>query len=173
MAKLIDIQDCIERLESETIFKKWKAKNSSCYFSYALTIIDKDRDNNIWQIGFYNPSSDKITTFAVDKDISMQEEEEVFKEPEHDVEEIKPASIKLPVNGILEKAANFIRENYKSEKIVKSIVHLQNHHDYGTIWNLSYVSERLNVINLKIDAASGDIISDNVTAMFNFVAGKN
>ena len=51
---------------------------------------------------------------------------------------------------------------------MKIIMLIQNHNKLGNIWNITYVTESFKTLNIKIDAASGKIVRDELIELFQF-----
>ena len=144
-------------------------ENKDIFFSYALMTIENN-EASPWQLGFYNKSTDKITTFVIGKDeISVQKEDEVFKKPGMEVKPIEIEKAKLKFNEIMEKAKNFKKEKYPKEIISKTIGILQNIEDYGTIWNITFVTDSFKTLNMKINPQNGEIMHHNLDSLMSFV----
>ena len=66
-------------LESE-VFKNWENENSGYYLVHFYCQINNSYQTNAdWEIGFYNPDTDKIVIFIIGPEISIKPEEEAFK----------------------------------------------------------------------------------------------
>ena len=164
----MDLKQTLKKLEQEQEFTKWKDKNRQTYFSYAFKIPQEMSDEE-WHIGFYNKNNDKITTFVTDgNSVNVRHEEEMFKKEETKVNEIKIVNLKLGFDSILLKASEFQKKNYPKDISVKTIAILQNISDFGDVWNITYVTEAFNTLNMKIDASSGKVIEHKLTSIFSF-----
>ncbi|MBI4452216.1 hypothetical protein HY637_02195 [Candidatus Woesearchaeota archaeon] len=163
----MDLKPALKKLEESTSFKDWQKKNKSTYFSYAFRI--PQEMPNEWQLGFYNAKKDKITTFVMKDDaVSIRAEEDVFKRDETKVKEIKVEKVMLTFDNVMGKANEFQQKNYPNDKSVKTIAILQNVQEYGTIWNITYVTQSFNTLNMKIDASTGKILEHNLSSVFSF-----
>ena len=163
----MDIKLALKNLENNGNFMKWRSKNQSNYFSYAFKIMEEARED--WHLGFYDKSKDKVTTFVMSGDlIEIRHEEELFKREETSVRAIDLSKIKLTFDGILAKAREFQKKNFPKDSSIKTIVILQNLAELGNIWNLTFVTQAFNTLNLKIDASYGKILEHNITSIFSF-----
>src|SRR3989338_7545738 len=131
----MELKQALGRLNKSKEYMAIK-ENNDIFFSYALVTIEKN-ETSPWQLGFYNKSTDKITTFVIGKDeTAVQKEEEVFKKPGMEVKPIDIEKAKLKFNEIIKKAEEFKKEEYPKEAISKTIAILQNLQCFGTIWNI-------------------------------------
>jgi hypothetical protein len=122
-----------------------------------------------WQLGFYNKKNDKIVTFVVkDSNIERKPEEDVFKKEDMKVNEVLLSKIKITFDSALSKANEFQEKNFPKDKSVKTIAILQNLPELGNIWNITYVTETFNTLNMKIDAATGKVLENNLSSIFSF-----
>ena len=163
----MDLKPALKLLEESKDYKDWHKKNKNTYFSYAFKIPQEMPDE--WQLGFYDKKKDKITTFVVNgSSISIRAEEEVFKKEEAEVNEINLEKVKLAFEAALSKASQFQQKNYPNDKSIKTIAILQNITSYGDIWNITYITESFNTLNMKIDASNGKIIEYNISSVMSF-----
>ena len=164
----MDIKPALEKLEANRDFKKWQHKSKGTYFSYAFKIPQEMKEDE-WQFGFYNPKNDKITTFAIAGGIvNVRHEEDVFKREETKINKVDVDKIKLPFDTIMQKANEFQQSNFPKDRSIKTIAILQNLPELGNIWNLTYVTEAFNTLNIKIDALNGQVLEHNLTSIFSF-----
>ncbi len=99
----------------------------------------------------------------------MQKEEEVFKKPDMEVKPIDMEKAKLKFNEIIAKAEKFKKEEYPKEAISKTIAILQNLQDFGTVWNITFVTDSFKTLNMKINPENGEIMHCNLDSLMSFV----
>lgn len=164
----MDLKLALTKLEESTDFKKWKQKNKNTYFSYAFKI-PQEMGSNDWQLGFYHKKKDKITTFVIAGDnIKIRPEEEVFKKEQTKVNEVQLDKVRLTLDNAIAKADNFQQKNFPKDKSIKTIAILQNISGIGNVWNITYVTESFNTLNMKIDAEKGRVLEHNLASVFSF-----
>ena len=161
----MDLDQSLKKLKESKQFKDWSKKNPQTFFSYAL----KPSDNDTLQLGFYNKKTDKMTTFVLNKEIEMQQEEEIFKKPDMEVNPIEMEKVKIPYDEIFKKAEQFQKKKYPKELVNKTIAILQNLKEYGNIWNITYVMHSFKTLNMKINPENGEIIDHNLQSLMDFV----
>ena len=163
----MDLKPALKKLEESKDYKDWHKRNKDTYLSYAFKIPQEMPDE--WQLGFYNKKNDKITTFVVKGSaISIRHEEEVFKKEEAKVNQINLEKVNLAFETALSKASEFQQKKYPNDKSIKTIAILQNITSYGDIWNITYITESFNTLNMKIDASNGRIIEHNISSVMSF-----
>ncbi len=168
MAKIMELKQALERLNKSKEYHPI-SKNKGIFLSYGLITIEND-ETTPWQLGFYNSSTDKMTTFIIGKGkIEVQKEEEVFKKPDMEVKPIEMEKAKLKFNEIIKRAEEFKKEKYPKETVSKTIAILQNLEDYGTIWNITFVTGSFKTLNLKVNAENGEVTHYNLESIMEFV----
>ena len=164
----MDIKPALEKLEDNKDFKKWQHKSKGTYFSYAFKIPQEMQEDE-WQFGFYNPKNDKITTFVIaGGSVNVRHEEDVFKREETKINKVEIEKVKLPFDSVMQKASEFQQKNFPKDRSIKTIAILQNLAELGNIWNITYVTEAFNTLNIKIDALNGKILEHNLSSIFSF-----
>ncbi|MBI3034788.1 hypothetical protein HYY71_00550 [Candidatus Woesearchaeota archaeon] len=157
----MDLKPALEKLEESPDFRKWHKKNKNTYFSYAFKIPQEMPDE--WQVGFYEAKKDKITTFVIAGDaIKIRPEEEIFKKDGMKVNEIQLDKIKITFDNAIAKSEEFQQKNFPKDKSIKTIAILQNIPEFGNMWNITYVTEAFNTLNMKIDASNGKVLEHNL-----------
>tara|TARA_Y100000310_G_scaffold342247_1_gene444655 strand:+ start:63058 stop:63552 length:495 start_codon:yes stop_codon:yes gene_type:complete len=164
----MELKQALKKLEESMQFKDWKKKNPETFFSYAL----KTPDDDSWNLGFYHKTTDKMTTFTIHQEIEMNEEEEIFKKPDMEVNPIDVKNVKLPLKEILKKAEDFQKEKYPKELANKTIIILQNLKEYGNVWNITLVTHTFKTLNIKISPENGEIKYHSLDSLMDFVENK-
>lgn len=164
----MDLKIALETLKKSKDFRKWKDSHKDAYFSYAFKI-PQEMSSEEWQMGFYNKNSDRITTFVLNAGkVAVRTEEEIFKRDGVQVNEIDLGRIILTLDNAIEKADKFQKKNFPKDSTIKTIAILQNMEDYGNIWNITYLTQTFNTLNMKIDASSGKVLEHNLASVFSF-----
>ncbi len=127
----------------------------------------KELDNTDWQIDFYNNKRDTITTYLVGSKIEVTDDSKVFKNEKVDIEEIKLENIKVNFNDIKEELNKILKE--KQEEPVKITIILQN--QKIPIWNIIYITQKFNLLNVRIDAVTGILIDEKIVPLLSFENG--
>lgn len=122
-------------------------------------------NKGIWQIGYYNPQSNLITVFVVDKDITRTPDAEVFKEQKKLVKPLEKKDVKVDEDEALLKAKEVFNEHYKTSTVFKEFMILQNLDEFGQVWNITFVTDQFKTVNVKIDAKSGDCTSHKIISL--------
>ncbi len=155
-------------LESE-VFRKWKDNNHETYFAHAFAILDS-QNNGEWQFGFYNPDNDMITTFFMGAEaITHSPETEIAKHDTMKVNELDIEKVEIDFEEALQIAEKCQENNYEGDKSLKKVMILQNLSD-GLLWNISFLTIKFSVINIRIDAITKEIIEHKKASMMDFAS---
>ncbi|NQU98749.1 hypothetical protein HQ533_04735 [Candidatus Woesearchaeota archaeon] len=151
------LKTAIKNIEASKEFKDFKKNNQDFYLVHAFTLIDKVQQD--WQVGYYSKTKDKVVVFLTGKEITKSPEEEVFKKPGHKVKELNMKNIKLNLEQAIKKANELVKKKYSAELVNKTICILQNLET--ELYNLTLVSQAFNIINIKIDAKTGEVLHES------------
>jgi hypothetical protein len=130
-------------------YKAFKEENKDSFLSSIF--LDKDG----WQFNFFY--NNKLITFFIENDIIKTEESEIYEKQE--IQELKLEEVKIG----LEQAENLMKPE---EEITKKIIILQQKE--SPLWNITYITKSLNILNLKVDAISGKLLEQKTENIMNF-----
>lgn len=164
--KKMEVKEIAEKLEKSKQFEKWKAKHKKACLADTFILADNEARTE-WQLGYYDPTTEKITVFVVGEEIIEKPEDDVFsKDGKINALELDKVSIEL--EEALKLCDKFCKNEYPREEAVKKIAVLQCL-DLGQVWNISTITKSYKTINAKIDAATGKVLSHTLTSLFDFV----
>ncbi len=161
----MDLHKTLAQLTRSAIFKDWHAKNKEYFLAHAFVMLDEP-NKGIWQIGFYNTDKERMVTFIVGTDIQNTEEQEVLKETTG-IQQLNPEEVKLTVEDALKDAKACLQENYRAEIPLKEFFIIQNAEGH-TLFNITYFTQSLKTINIKIDTKTGKIIKHSMQSLAEF-----
>jgi len=165
----MDFKNVIGIVEESKEFKDFIKKYPHYYLVHVFTIDDAET-TGVWQIGYYSKDTDKIVVFENQDDVMfIHPEADALKKEEY----IQPLDLKkLTVSK--EDAVNIysdvLKENYSKELPNKTIILLQNLPEFGQVWNITLVTLALSVINIKIDAITGNVLKHTKENMMSWRA---
>ena len=138
------------------------------YFCGAFLMMETssmvDSSNISWQLDFYNEKSDTIVSYVINEEISKTSNSEVFKSEKMKVEKLNMNDVKVSFEEVLTKCKKVLkRHNDKSVKIIAILQNMKR-----PLWNISYVTQNFNLINIKIDAINGKIIEDKLVSLLSW-----
>ncbi|MGM5484992.1 MAG: hypothetical protein ACQEP1_03930 [Nanobdellota archaeon] len=158
----------IDNLEESEEFKKFKEENPDTYLAHVFKMLDKQNVEE-WQIGYYDKSNRKVTTFVYNEKtetIQKNPESETFRKEDSHIKELKKEDINTNLNQAMQKVEKLRNEKYSKHPVEKSFFILQN---LGNpVWNFTLVTKTFNVLNVKVNASSGEVEEDNLSSIFDF-----
>lgn len=157
---MVSPREMLAQVEESKDYKAWKKKHSKGYLSHFFCPISADCElKSDWEIGFYDPDSEKMTVFACGKTITVKEnEDDVFKKPEQRVEELEIDTANIDFAKAVDVFAQHVEELFPKAGRGDGFVILQNL-EGKSLWNLTFITKDLKFINLKINAKTGAVDS--------------
>ncbi|MDP4012818.1 MAG: hypothetical protein Q8R00_04405 [Candidatus Nanoarchaeia archaeon] len=153
-----DLVETLKKVESSSIFKEQKEKHKEIYLASFFKMADDEKEEI--QLHYYNPETDKMILFIIADEITSQESE-VFKQSDAIIKELKLDEVKINFEEASKIISKLLSEKYNHESPNKRIFILQNLEK--PIWNITYLTTSINLLNVKINAITGEIISENIT----------
>ena len=150
----------LEKLHDNPEFKEWKKTHEDFFLSHAFFM-----ENCEWQFGFYNSDSEKMVTFICGDKILHNKEEDILK-AKVKITKLNPDDIKISITDAINKAKELLKEKYKSDMPTKHFVIIQNLD--CVVFNITFLCQNFNTINIKIDAKEGKIVSDTSQKLASF-----
>ena len=158
----MEVLQTIREIETSDEFSRWKDVNEDAYLTSAFTMFSEGQKKE-WLIGYYNEKSQKITTFAPNN----QRTEEVFKKEEH-IPKLKVIEVKINEEQAVEAAKGILQNNYKGDTSQRTILVLQKL-DVEPLWNITFITHALKVINIKVSAVTGKGLGHNASNVSDFI----
>lgn len=155
-------KEALKILEKSEEFEKWRKENPKDYLSYGMYIVeDEDRD---WKIGYCNPEN-KLTSFNVGKKIDIEPEEEALQKEKRKIKGIDIEKIMLDLAEAISVADDVQKSDFESEMPTKIVAVIQML-DIGQVWNITFLTQSFNTLNIKIDSKSGDVLESELNPLF-------
>ncbi len=151
-----DLKKEYERLTKSKVFNK---KGFLCSI---FAMCDDKQDSPEWQIDFYSKKEDAITSYLMKQDIKIIENSEIFKKENVKIKKLNLEDVKISYEEIPKLTKKFLDK----EKLVKAIIILQQ--NTAPLWNLSYITDSFNLINIKINAENGKILEQTKSSLLSF-----
>ena len=156
----MNLQGLHQSLVKSAIFKKWRAAHQEGDLSHFFSSVSTQlQQKTAWEIGYFNPSPQKITVFLpAERSFMIKQEDDVFKAETSTVERLELEAVATD----FEQAAKACQQNLASlfpqDSLGDGFVVLQNFLG-KTQWNFTFVTKSLKFANVKVNAASGEIDS--------------
>ncbi len=169
--KIID-----QLLESEE-FKEWKKEtgHEKYFLAHVFKLFDEP-NKNIYQIGYFDEKTEHMTTFVIEasEDFSINKvgvstDTEVFKKPDSKISKLDPEKVKIDLPTALGTAADLQKKEYSQHPPMKQFLILQNL-ECGQVYNITFLTQTFKTLNIKVDAASGEILKHDMMSLMDFKA---
>lgn len=162
------LKDVIEKLEADSGFKEWREKNKQYFLAHAFMMMDKENEN-IWQIGYYDPKKDVVTTFIIEGDnVKISSELNVFKRPDSKVEELDISKVKIGTFEAIEKAEAVMAKEYSKAVPMKMFFIIQKLAEHGYIFNVTFITHDFKTINIRLSSENGEVLHHNMDTLLDF-----
>lgn len=156
-----------KNVEETQQYRQWKQKNPDSYFVSAFFLGEEfSSGSKDWQFDFYEPDKDKVVSFVYGKDLPIKEEE-VFKKTKDAIPELVLDNIKVDLEKAIDIFENIKKSKHPGEIATKKLFILQVL-EGKTIWNITYISSAFNILNIKIDALSDNVLSESFSSVLSF-----
>jgi hypothetical protein len=156
------LKDVIRKAEGAKAFKDWKKESPDFYLAHAFTMLDERERKFSWELGYYSPKRDKLVVVETDPSVSIRPEEEIFKKG-NTIHALDMKRLGVSVTRAMEICDELLKKKYPAQTITKRIILVQNLD--LQMYNVTMVSQSFQILNIKIDASAGDVISDNLQSI--------
>jgi hypothetical protein len=155
----MDILKEYEELKKNVEFKKFQRDEKDYYLVHVLV----PEDSNRLEFGFFNSKKNKIIVFKTNP-IERMGEDDAFKEGKT-ITKIDLNKLKINYDEAIIKTQEILRKEHSQETIKKKIIILQ--HIQEMVWNITSICVSLNIINIRINAESGEIKRNHKDSLLN------
>lgn len=126
-------------------------------------LIQEANSSNGWEFGFFNKETQKVIVFE-SSPYKERQEDEILKKEDAKINPIHfedlvvnfDSAVKILDAHLLEKGVMLV---------TKKIVILQN--DGVLSWNMTVMTQDFNLVNVKIDAKSGEILKSDKISIYD------
>lgn len=160
-----NINASLKRLKSSSQFKDYHKHCPDGYLASCFKMGDSKLDA-AWQFDFYSLKTNKMTSFRMDKGIEVQKDQDILSKG-NPPRELELSKAKLGFYKVLSLANARLKKKLPSESVNNEIVILQELDDRA-VWNITLLTSAFNVMNLRIDALDGNILSENCESVLSF-----
>ncbi len=166
---MVSPQELLDKLSSAEVFTSWQEKNPKSYLYLFFTITEELPV--AWEVGFFNAKDHTAAAFLVSDEVKLLEgDSKVFKPVHESVDELQLKKVRLSVEDALSAVEKLRAEKYKNEIPHKKIIILQQ--VKRPLWNITLLTAGLNVLNVKVDARSGEVLEHELRSALSFNQAK-
>ncbi|MBD3209616.1 PepSY domain-containing protein [Candidatus Woesearchaeota archaeon] len=160
----MNIHQVIAFVEHSKKCKDFKKAHEHYYLVHCFCTIE-NKQQSPWQIGYYSRETERIVSFTAGKEVLQGEEDETFTKQGH-VPALDAGKIKVSLEDALAKAEDFRQRSYNAESVTKTIIILQTIDDVP-VWNVTLVTHAFSLLNVRVHAGSGKVISTIADSVLN------
>ncbi|HIG92622.1 MAG TPA: hypothetical protein VJI32_06395 [Candidatus Nanoarchaeia archaeon] len=153
-----------KKLAADDLFLQWKKQHTKGFLSHFFCSLTADfAVKSNWEVGFYDPATEKITVFAwLDNgSFAVKAADDVFKKPDATVEELKMSTMTAEADKPFDTFTESVGSFFPGEVLGDGFLIVQNWQG-ATIWNFTFITKTLKFVNVKIDAGDGEVMSHEV-----------
>lgn len=164
----MEAKEAVAKVEESEAFRQWKQQHPRSFlYTYFVMLGDGKITEKL--VMYYDEAAQKASAFDPEQP-EQAKEEEVLQSGDK-VQQLDLGKVKVGVQDAVEKAAAVCREEYGVRQAEKTIAILQ-HLKEGQLWNITLLTQNYKTINVRIDAALGEVLSRNLFSLFEF-SGKS
>lgn len=156
-----EVHEVVEKVEASPEFQEFSRQNPHHYLVHAFSTTAGT--SSPIELGYYGEDTDLITVFKSDP-IAAMPPEEVFKQG-GTLKQLDLSAVRLGLKDALDRAEKERAAAYPRHATLKAICVLQQQ-DSPT-WNITLVTGTLQMINMRIDALTGQVISRSMQSIMN------
>jgi len=156
------LKQTLKKVETSKAFKDFKGSNPDFYLAHCFTMLDEAEKKYNWELGYYSPTKDKLVVFETEPEVKLRDEDDAFTRDKV-IPELKFSNVKFSLAKAMELCDQLVKEKYSAHMITKRIIILQ--HLDRDLYNITLVTRSFGVLNIKIDAVSGEITSHNLQSL--------
>ena len=121
------------------------------------------------QLSFYSKKTKLVTSFKVDIDkiTLVGKDEKVLQKEKKDLEELHLEDLTIDLDKARGLVSDLLKEKYPNETPTKEITILQVI-EGKTVLNITKITSTFNIINIKLDAFSGELLEEKMESALNF-----
>ncbi len=183
------VSKLVESVEKSKEFSDWRKASASAYLS-SLFVMVKDiarlagdtSSANEWLLSYYEEGDDTFTTFS-SLGSRVGTKEQAFKKGKT-LPELKTGAVKVEIWDSIRAAEEVRSSKYKGEaasSIIAILQPLSSEEIFDgrdkekkiagpiPVWNLTYITSSYNILNIKIDAETGKVLSDRMSGVMDFM----
>jgi len=158
------LKQAIKKVEQSKVFKAFIKKHPDYYLVHCFTMAGMAEKRFKWELGYYSEKTDRMVVFEIEPKVIMRPEEEAFKKT-GTIKKLELGKVKVSVSMALKACDELVKGKYPRESITKRIIILQ--HLDKQVYNITLVSRSFNILNIKIDAATGEVLKENIQSIMS------
>lgn len=161
--EMTDVHEIVQRVEASPEFQEFSNANPHHYLAHVFAT--SAAEPGPMELGYYSKESDMITVFKT-APIAAMPPEEVFKES-GTLRRLDLDAVLLGLAAAMERAEKERASAYPRHPAMKMICILQQQD--VPVWNITIVTGTLQMINMKLSATNGELLSRSMQSIMGLV----
>lgn len=158
------LKQTIKRVEASKAYKGFIKENPDYYLVHCFAMLGGGDKEYKWELGYYSEKTDRMVVFETEPRVSMRPEEEAFKKA-GTVKKLDMSKVRIGVGKALSTCDDLVKRKYPKQIVTKKIIILQ--HLDKQVFNITLVTQSFNILNIKIDAATGEVLHENIQSIMS------
>lgn len=150
--------EALEALEKNKEFNDWKSTHDKAYLANFFLL----KERKEVKLAYFNPENNKFTTF-IPKPFEILPEDDVLADAIP--QQLDMHKVHLPLSKAMDIAEKEL--NKKGTQIVNQTVAILQCLQVP-LYNITFVTMTFNIVNIRIDASSGELIKSAVSNLMDF-----
>ena len=153
------VKELLVALKKTDSFVQWTKVHPAGYLSHFFCQIDSQGvAKTNWEIGYFEPSSNKITVFVMldNGDAEIKPADDVFQKEKAAIEELKVDQVKVFQEQATQAWKDHFPKFFPKEQAGDGFLILQTL-DKNILWNFTVITKTIKFVNMKINAIDGKI----------------
>ncbi len=159
--------ELFKKITGDELYRQWKKQHPQSYLTHFFCQIDASfQPKTNWEIGFYNHQNSKITVFALlpNETFEIKPEDDVFQKEAGAIEELKIEKVIVSEENAQEACRTGLAQSFPTEQTGDGFLVLQTI-EQKNLWNFTFISKTLKFLNVKIDAETGLVQSQQAISL--------
>ncbi|RME78068.1 hypothetical protein D6774_02325 [Candidatus Woesearchaeota archaeon] len=157
----------LEQLRDDQGVQAWLEHHPQAKLVHVFFMVQGNNYSE-YHVGYYDEQTQKMTTFIVNgTSISIKEEGDLLKKDDSPLLPLDEKTLTSTVEEALDAAKKVQEKDYAKEIPLKIMVILQNLPDVGQVYNITYVTQSMKTLNIKVDAATAQVLSAQLISLFS------
>lgn len=155
------IKNDVRIVENSEEFKVFKQEHPKSYLAHVFAM--KKVSSFEEQIGYFDPVTEKITTFSLEPVRVVGSDEALSKNGV--VKELPVSEVDVSLTQARAIGAQVVKEHYNDQTVTQEICILQTLEQ--TLWNITLVTSSFNMVNVRVNASSGVVESHKQSSLMS------
>lgn len=165
----MSFQNTLSTIQSSAVFKKFIKENPKAELIAGFFVLDFISNNEKKILDYKVPQGDKIFTFELDRnnEVVITRDKLIIDPKFPELKKISP-NIKIDIDEI-PSIAEEIASDYGIKKKFQKIIAILQIYNNRQIWNLTCILDNFVILDILVNAKTGQIIKFNRKTMADFV----